>query len=74
MRQGTTSQAAEKLISEPPQASGHDFSRAISAVESTRALAPAVCFSGISPQNQPFSAACSVVPQMANFDSGFSRR
>jgi len=52
-----TTHAAEKPLSEPPQAFGHDFSRAISAVESTRALAPAACSSAILPENQPLSAA-----------------
>jgi len=40
------------------EASGHDFSRAVSAAESIRASAPAVCFSDISVEFGPFSAAC----------------
>jgi 23S rRNA (cytidine1920-2'-O)/16S rRNA (cytidine1409-2'-O)-methyltransferase len=35
---------------------GYDFSRAVSAAESMRALAPEECFSGIMPENQPLSA------------------
>jgi predicted flavoprotein YhiN len=59
-------QAAEKPLLEPPQASGHDFSRAVSGLESTRALAPEACISGISPQIRPFSAACKAHPRSAS--------
>jgi hypothetical protein len=45
------------------EASGHDLSRAVNAAKSTWALAHEVCFSGISLENEPFSAASSVVPQ-----------
>src|ERR1035438_2134518 len=38
--------------------SGHDFSRAVNAAKSTRALAPEGCFPPISPQIPSFSAAC----------------
>ena len=47
-----------KTRSGAQEASGHDFSRAVSAAESIRASAPAVCFSGISVGFGPFSAAC----------------
>jgi hypothetical protein len=59
MCQGTTSQVAEKLIA----LKGHGFSRAVSGVESTRALAPEGRFSANSPPVPRFSAACSVVPE-----------
>jgi aminoglycoside/choline kinase family phosphotransferase len=57
--QCTTSQPAEKLN----RAVGRGFIPGIRPMESTRALAPEACFSGISPENQPFSAASSAVPQ-----------
>jgi hydrogenase maturation protein HypF len=57
MYQGTTSQVAEKLIQGPPEVSGHDFSRAASAVESMRALAPEGCsFESISQNATAFDA------------------
>jgi lipoyl(octanoyl) transferase len=37
--------------------SGHDFSRAVNAAKSTRALAPEVCFSGALTENNSFPAA-----------------
>jgi hypothetical protein len=40
------------------QASGHDFSRAVSHFKSIRALAPAACFPQIPPEPLCFSAAC----------------
>ena len=46
-----------KTRSGAQEASGHDFSRAVSLAESIRASAPAVCFSGISAEFGPFSAA-----------------
>jgi len=64
--QGTTSQAAEKLIA----LKGHGFSRAVSGVESTRALAPEGSFLATSPPVPHFSAACSVVPQMPQNENG----
>jgi ceramide glucosyltransferase len=57
-------QAAEKLLPEPPQASGHDFSRAIIAAKSTWALAPEGHSSPISPETTTFPAASE-----ARFDS-----
>jgi len=51
-------QAAEK----PNRAVGRGFIPGIKPMESTRALAPEVCFSGISPENQPSSAA-SLAPE-----------
>jgi amino acid adenylation domain-containing protein len=45
--------------------SGHDFSRAASAMESTRVLAPAACSSSISPEASSFSAACDTHPTPA---------
>jgi tRNA C32,U32 (ribose-2'-O)-methylase TrmJ len=47
-------QAAEKLV----RVVGRDFSPGTKPVESTRALAPEVCFSKCSFDNRPFSAAC----------------
>jgi hypothetical protein len=56
-------QATEKTHPGLQEVSGHDFSRAVSAVESIRALAPAVRFSGILVKFRSFSAASSVVPE-----------
>jgi hypothetical protein len=49
------SQAAGK----PRFVTGHDFSRAVNAAKSKRALAPEGCFSDLLPTLLPFSAACS---------------
>ncbi|HXR38630.1 MAG TPA: hypothetical protein VN776_06040, partial [Terracidiphilus sp.] len=47
------------------------FSRAVSAIKSAWALAPAVCFSGFSPENMPFPATSEVVPfQNSTFTRG----
>jgi threonylcarbamoyladenosine tRNA methylthiotransferase MtaB len=60
LQSSEASQTVEKLA---PAAiregfvSGHDFSRAVSGVESTRALAPEARPSGISPNFRPFSPA-----------------
>jgi len=53
-------QAAEKLVecvSKRRFVSGHDFSRAVSATESTRALALEGCFSEVRIKSSPFPAA-----------------
>jgi len=53
-------QAAEKLLpTQVPESfvTGHDFSRAASAATSSRALAPAECFSESEYPNRPFSVA-----------------
>jgi hypothetical protein len=47
-------QAAEK----PNRAVGRGFIPGIKPMESMRALAPEGSFSGVSPENQPSSAAC----------------
>jgi septum formation protein len=57
--QGTTSQAAEKLLAE----GDGGFNPRVMSTESTRASAPEGCFSEDSLAIPPFSAACSVVPQ-----------
>jgi hypothetical protein len=66
--QGTTSQAAEKLI----RAVGRGFIPGIKTMESAVALATEVCFCGESPEIRPFSAASLVVPQAEQKWQGFS--
>jgi hypothetical protein len=59
--QGTTLQAAEKLVDRVSMGrfvSGHDFSRAVNATKQRRALAPEGCLPLTSPENRSFSAAC----------------
>jgi hypothetical protein len=53
MKSARALQAAEKLN----RAVGRGFIPGIKPMESMGALAPEVCFSGILPENQPFSAA-----------------
>ena len=55
--QARASQAAEKLV----RAAGRDFSSGKKPAESTRALAPEVCFSRYLLEFRPFSVACSAV-------------
>jgi tRNA threonylcarbamoyladenosine biosynthesis protein TsaB len=52
------SAGAEQAAEKPNRAVGRAFIPGIKPMKSTRALAPEVCFSGISPQDRPFSAAC----------------
>jgi hypothetical protein len=66
--QGTTSPAAEK----PDTEGDGGFNPRVKPIESLRALAPEVGFSGLSPENKPFSAASSVVPKMHLELMGFS--
>jgi hypothetical protein len=72
MRQGTTTQAAEKLTRSLKKRQG--TTSVVPQAEQTngRALAPEGCFSGLLPNNQPFSAACLVVPKEATRNQGFS--
>jgi len=60
LKAGSATQTAEKLVqavSKGRIVSGHDFSRAVNAAKSTRALAPAGCISPSLPDNRSFSAA-----------------
>jgi hypothetical protein len=68
-RQGTTSPAAEELV----QAVGRGFIPGIKPMESALALATEVCFSDFLPENKPFSAAYSVVPQCNKINAGLDR-
>ena len=73
--QGTTLQAAEKLVDRVSMGrfvSGHDFSRAVNATKQRRALAPEGCLPLTSPENRSFSAACLVVPKKALKARGFN--
>jgi hypothetical protein len=69
MRQGTTSEAAEKGL--PPREKPEKRTSVAKATAEFIALTP-----GINPRPTTplsFSATCSVVPQMTHPDSGFSR-
>jgi hypothetical protein len=62
-------QAAEKLIPVGIRAAalkGHDFNRAVNALEPTLALAPEECFLASAERESPFSAACSA-PAASSF-------
>jgi methionyl-tRNA formyltransferase len=54
-------QVAEKLDKEP-EASGHDFSRAVNVTKQSWALAPAGCISSNPPKNPSFCATCEAEP------------
>jgi hypothetical protein len=68
--QGTTSEAAEKLGDSDENGEKHPSGAEahVDSVGFLRGLKPPP------PSASSFSAACSVVHQMANVDSGFSRR
>jgi hypothetical protein len=61
-----TEQAAEK----PCLASGHDFGRAVSATNSTRALAPAGCYPAIPLENRPSTTGGEVRVDSTGSDAG----
>jgi hydrogenase maturation protein HypF len=67
--QATINEQATVKLDKSHEASGHDFSRADKAHRINMALAPAGCFSGISPSSRPFSAACEDGPLIIKTES-----